>query len=222
MKVKAKQLAGEKAAEYIESGMTIGLGTGSTVYWTILRIGQLVKNGLQIQAVPTSKQTEILAKGQGISLTDFSKVSELDVTIDGADEIDINHNLIKGGGGALLREKLVAAASKRFIVVADESKSVQVLGKFPLPVEVIPFAWETTARRIASLHCIPVLRQINHQPFVTDNGNYIIDCHFHEIAHPEEMHKQLKCITGVVETGLFINMADIIIVGTEHGVQLSE
>jgi ribose 5-phosphate isomerase A len=220
--MEAKKLAGEKAAEFIENGMKIGLGTGSTVYWTILRVGQLVKEGLQIEAIPTSKQTEALAKEHGIPLTDFSKVTQLDLTIDGADEIDEHFNLIKGGGGALLREKLVAAASKHFIVVADESKLVKTLGQFPLPVEVTPFAWEVTAQRIVSLNGNPVLRKKENQTFITDNGNYILDCHFKQISNPADLHNKLKLITGIVETGLFTNLTDMVVAGTENGARLME
>ncbi|MBA4494929.1 ribose-5-phosphate isomerase RpiA [Paenactinomyces guangxiensis] len=216
----SKQLAGEKAVEFIKADMTIGLGTGSTVYWTIHRLGKMVKNGLQIRAIPTSKQTESLAKELGIPMTSFSEVSQLDLTIDGADEIDTHFNLIKGGGGALLREKLVAAASKRFIIAADDSNLVHTLGKFPLPVEVVPFAWEVTAQRIASLNCKPVLRMNNKKPYITDNGNFILDCSFEKIENPLDLSEKLKLIPGVVETGLFIDMADLIIVGSKNDIRL--
>lgn len=215
-----KQLAGEKAAEFVHEGMTIGLGTGSTVYWTIQRLGEMVKQGLQIRAIPTSKRTEQLADDLGIPLVTFADVEELDLTIDGADEISPELNLIKGGGGALLREKLVAAASRRLIIVADPSKRVATLGTFPLPVEVVPFAWEVTARRIAALNCVPKLRNVGGQPYESDNGNFILDCAFRAIKDPPLLERQLKLLPGVVESGLFIGMADTVILGGDEGISL--
>ena len=198
-----KRRAGERAAEFVENGMIVGLGTGSTVNWTICRLGELLKDGLDIRGVPTSISTEKLAVELGIPLTDFSEIGTVDLTIDGADEIDQSLDLIKGGGGALLREKLVAAASKSLIIVADESKIVRVLGAFRVPVEIVPFAWETTSRRIAGLGYAPSLRTIDGQPQLSDNSNYIVDCDCGEIDDPAKLHAQLKDLTGVVETGLF-------------------
>lgn len=218
----AKIAAGEKAAEYIKDGMTIGLGSGSTVYWTIQKIGQLLSQGLQIKAIPSSTGTERLANEAGIPLTTFSEVKELDLSIDGADEVDPAFQLIKGGGGALVREKFVDAFTKKFIVVVDESKKVPMLGAFPLPVEVIPFGWEMTFRSLADLGCTPVLRKKDNDIFLSDNGNYIIDCHFSKIEHPSTLHHHLKQLLGVVETGLFIDMADVVIVGKENGVEILE
>jgi ribose 5-phosphate isomerase A len=215
-----KKVAGERAADFVRDGMTIGLGTGSTVYFTILRIGELVRDGLRVRAVPTSKQTESIAIEQSIELCTFADVERLDLTIDGADELNPQLDLIKGGGGALLREKLVAAASDRLIIVADESKYVETLGSFPLPVEVIPFAWQTTARRIEKLNIQPNLRQIAGEPFVTDNGNYILDCRCGPIANPPELHKTLKTLTGVVETGLFVAMAKTAVIAGETGIRI--
>lgn len=215
-----KKLAGETAAESIRDGMTIGLGTGSTVYFTIMRVGELVREGLNIRAIPTSKQTEKLAIENGITLCTFADVDRLDLTIDGADELNPSLDLIKGGGGALLWEKLVAASSDRLIVVADESKCVETLGAFPLPVEIVPFAWQTTARRIEKLNVEPRLRMKGSDPFVTDNGNYILDCRCGAINDPAMLHNSLKTLTGVVETGLFIGMAKTAVIAGESGIRI--
>ncbi|MDJ1476170.1 ribose-5-phosphate isomerase RpiA [Bacillus sp. LS15-K4] len=215
-----KQLAGEYAANFVKDGMKVGLGTGSTVYWTIQKLGECVKEGLSFQAVPTSKETEVLAKQLNISLISLNDVQSLDLTIDGADEIDANLQLIKGGGGALLREKIVATSSKELIIIADESKLVTHLGTFPLPVEIIPFSWKQTERKIQSLGCQTTLRLKNNETFITDNNNMIIDCIFpHNITNPANLHTQLKMITGVVETGLFVNMTSKAIIGTKNGIQ---
>ncbi|BFH69654.1 MAG: ribose-5-phosphate isomerase RpiA [Paenibacillus dendritiformis] len=211
--MEAKRAAAEEAVKFIRDGMTVGLGTGSTAYWAIQAIGARVAEGLRIQAVPTSEATERLARECGIPLLD--KLTELDVTIDGADEVDGRLNAIKGGGGALLREKLVAAASRELILIVDHSKCVAGLGGFPLPVEIVPFGAEVTMRQIGRLGCRPVLREKGGRPFVTDNGNYIADCAFGRIAEPGELQHQLKRITGVVDHGLFIGMADKLIIG--HG-----
>jgi ribose 5-phosphate isomerase A len=213
----AKQIAGQQAASYVEDGMRIGLGTGSTSYWAIHAIADRVKQGLKIEAIPTSKGTEKLALELGIPLTDFSHVQNLDLTIDGADEVDAKLQLIKGGGGALFREKLVAAASDQLIIVVDETKEVDVLGAFHLPVEIAVFAWETTVRRISGIGCTPRLRQKAGQAYVTDNGNYILDCPFGSITDPAGLSHQLDAIIGVVEHGLFVNMADRVVIGTSGG-----
>jgi len=218
--VNAKQLAGEKAAKFVTDGMTVGLGTGSTVYYTIQRLGEMVREGLRIRGIPTSRRTEQQAREVGIPLISFAEVSELDLTIDGADEVSSELDLIKGGGGALLREKLVAAASRRLIVVADSSKRVATLGRFPLPVEVVPFAWEVTARRVADVGCVPTRRSVDGEPFVSDNGNYILDCAFGSIPDPADRHRALKLLPGVVETGLFVGMAETVVIGSESGVSL--
>lgn len=216
-----KQLVGEKAVEYVKDGMIVGLGTGSTAYYTIVKLGEMVKQGLQIQGIPTSKQTEELAKKLGIPLTTLDKVEKIDVAIDGADEVDPYLNVIKGGGGALLREKIIARAAEKFIVVADSSKNVHTLGSFPLPVEVIPFGYTMTARHIEKLGGKPHLRTVGNNPFITDNGNYILDVHFREIPNPEEIETQLNLIPGVVENGLFVGMVDMVITyDEEKGVYL--
>ncbi|PEC22126.1 ribose 5-phosphate isomerase A [Bacillus cereus] len=215
-----KQLAGEYAADYVKDGMKVGLGTGSTVYWTIQKLGQRVKQGLSFQAVPTSKETETLAQQLNIPLISLNDVQSLDLTIDGADEIDSNLQLIKGGGGALLREKIVASSSKELIIIADESKLATRLGAFPLPIEIIPFSWKQTENKIQSLGCQTTLRLKNNETFITDNNNMIIDCVFpNHISNPANLHEQLKMIPGVVETGLFIDMTSKAIIGTENGIK---
>ncbi|PFN05143.1 ribose-5-phosphate isomerase RpiA [Bacillus cereus] len=215
-----KRKVGKYAADFIKDGMKIGLGTGSTVYWTIQKLGQLISEGLTIQAVATSIETEKLAEQLSIPLISLSDVDYLDLTIDGADEINPDLHVIKGGGGALLREKIVATSSQKLIIIADESKLVKDLGAFPLPIEIVPFAWEKTAKRIQSLGCQTILRIQNNQPFITDNGNIILDCVFqNRIKNPIDTHQQLKMLTGVIETGLFINMVDKAILATEKGIK---
>ena len=218
----AKQSAGARAAEFVEDGMTVGLGTGSTAYWLVERIGQRVREGLRVRCIPTSRRTEEQARSLGIPLATFSDVTRLDLAIDGADEIGPGLALIKGGGGALLREKLVARAARRFVVIADASKRVEVLGRFPLPVEVVQFGWELTARRVASVAGVePLLRRdTDGEPFVTDNGNFILDCRCGEIPDPAQLERELKSLTGVVESGLFVGMADTAVLADEEGVQV--
>lgn len=211
-----KQIAGEAAVQYIEDGMIIGLGSGSTVYWAIKRIGELVAKGLRVTGVPTSLKTEKLAEAYSIPLFSFKDVTNIDITIDGADEVDPNLNLIKGGGGSLVREKIVASASKALIIVVDDSKMVSKLGKFPLPVEVTPFGFESTLKKINALGCDAIPRMRDNQLLVTDNNNFIADCHFQSIAFPAALSVALNKIPGVVENGLFCDMADKIIIGTEH------
>ncbi|NML40514.1 ribose-5-phosphate isomerase RpiA [Chitinophaga sp. G-6-1-13] len=213
----AKKAAGEKATEYIKPDMTIGLGTGSTAYYAIMRIGEMVRGGMPLKAVATSEQSELLARKQGITIIPFSEVDKIDLDIDGADEVDEHLRLIKGGGAALLREKIVAAASAEMIVVTDESKVVKYLGRFPLPVEIIPFAWELTFRRLLALDAAPVLRTSNGRTVVTDNGNYILDCHYERIKDPVTLHQQLNDIPGVVENGLFLHYASRVIIGYADG-----
>jgi ribose 5-phosphate isomerase A len=220
----AKQRAGARAVEFIEDGMTVGLGTGSTAYWMVERLGERVREGLRVRCVPTSLRTEEQARSLDIPLVTFADVQRLDLAIDGADEIGPNLALIKGGGGALLREKLVARAALRFIVIADASKRVELLGRFPLPVEVVPFAWEVTARRVAEVTgAEPLLRRDERgEVYPTDNGNYILDCRCREIRDPEKIERELKLITGVVECGLFVRMADLALVATDGEVEIIE
>ena len=214
----AKRIAAERAVDYIVDNMVVGLGTGATAYWAIKKLGQRVQSGLNISAIATSKRSEELAKDHGIKLISFSKITEIDITIDGADEVDKDYNLIKGGGGALLREKIVAASSKQLIVVVDESKMVKHLGQFPLPVEIVKFGYEITIKKLESLGCEPHLRVKDDKVFVTDNGNYIIDCHFGRIDDPKELQSRIKLFPGVVDSGLFISMASRVIVGYQNGI----
>lgn len=213
-----KQAAGEQAAQLVKDNMIVGLGTGSTVYWTIMKLGELSRKGLTFRGVPTSVQTEKLALSLGIPLVGLDEINEIDLTIDGADEVNPNLELIKGGGGALLREKMVASVSRRFVVVADESKYVDRLGKFPLPVEVVQFGWQMTQKQIERLYpCRTEQRMAEGKPYVTDNGNYIIDCYFGEIENPSEVNLALNQIPGVVENGLFTAMANQVIIGNNDG-----
>src|SRR5215210_5246751 len=219
----AKQRAGFRAAEFVEDGMSVGLGTGSTAYWLVERLGERVRDeGLRVRGVPTSRRTEEQARRLRIPLVTLGEAGALDLAIDGADEIGPGLALIKGGGGALLREKLVASAARRFVVVADASKRVEVLGRFPLPVEVVPFAWELTARRVSALtRAEPALRRgEGGEVYVTDNGNYILDCRCGEIPDPARTGRELKALTGVVESGLFVGMADLAVVATDGGVEI--
>ena len=214
-----KQLAAEKAVSFLEDGMTVGLGTGTTAYWAIEKIGELVnQQGWKIRAIATSLRSEQQARSLHIPIVDFSEIGQIDVTIDGADEVDSTLHLIKGGGGALLREKIVASNSKKLIIVADQSKQVSILGKFPLPVEVVLFGWEKTVEKLAALGCLPSMRmdKENNKPYITDNGNYIIDCAFGAITDPPVLHDKLNAIVGVVDNGLFIHLATKLIVGFEN------
>ena len=217
-KDRMKKEVGERAVTYIQPGTDIGVGTGTTAYWMILALGKKVKEGFPIRAVPTSKATEELARAQGIPLTTLNDVNKLALTIDGADEVDPALQLIKGGGGALLQEKMVAAASDRMLVIADEEKLVRRLGKFPLPVEVIPFGWKQVQRRIQGMGCPQaVLRLRDGQPYVTDHGHYILDSHFGEIPDARALGEALHDIPGVVEHGLFIGLATAVLVGYADG-----
>ena len=221
----AKQRAGFKAAELVEDGMRVGLGTGSTAHWLVERLaGRVRDEGLRVRCVPTSRRTEEQARGLGLPLVTLGEAGGLDIAIDGADEIGPGLALIKGGGGALLREKLVAAAARRFVVIADKSKRVEVLGRFPLPVEVVQFGWEVTARRVSAVAGVePVLRcDAGGEPFVTDNGNYILDCRCGEIHDPARMERELKSLTGVVESGLFVRLAHTAVLADEAGVEVIE
>jgi ribose 5-phosphate isomerase A len=197
--------------------MTVGLGTGSTAYWAIQKIGELVKGGLNIRAVATSEKSEQLARQLEIPIIAFTDIDEIDVTIDGADEIDPGLNVIKGGGGALLREKIVAAASRELIIIVDESKAVERLGAFPLPVEIAQFGAEMTMRQLRKLGCTLQLRGAGDKPFVTDNGNFIADCSFGSIEDPVTLHDRINRIVGVVDNGLFIGMANQAVIGYEDG-----
>ena len=209
----AKQQAAAAAAEQIESGMVVGLGTGSTAALFVKILGERVRQeNLRIQGIPTSQSTRELAQQEGIELIDFHTTTSIDLTVDGADEVDPAFRLIKGGGAALLWEKIVASASKREIIVADASKQVAQLGAFPLPVEVIPFGWPVVAAKIQDLGGNPKLRLAGETPVTTDQGNVVLDCHFGVISDPEQLEAQLNLIPGVVENGLFINLCSTLIV----------
>lgn len=214
----AKRIAAEKAVEWIKDGMTVGLGTGSTAYWAICKIGELVQQGLNIRAVASSRVTEQVAREVGIPLITLAEAQTLDLTIDGADEVDRDYNLIKGGGGALLREKILAYNSHTFLVIVDEGKLVGTLGRYPLPVEVVPFAVEQTLRHLADLGCSAALRKDGDALFTTDNNHYIVDCRFEQIPDPAALDVIIRTIPGVVETGLFVHhMVSHVIVGYNDG-----
>ena len=224
-----KLKAAEKAIEFVQPGMKLGLGTGSTAAKFIDLLGARVKEGLDVIGVPTSEATRMQAAALGIRLTTLDDDPELDLTIDGADEIDDALQLIKGGGGALLREKIVAAASNRMIAIADSSKLVPVLGAYPLPVEVVRFGFGATRRMIekvaADVGCtghILLRMGLDGQPFVTDGGNYIFDCAFGRIEDADALDEALKLIPGVVEHGLFLGLADKAIIAGPDGVQVLE
>ncbi len=215
-----KKLAAAKATGFVKNGMIIGLGTGSTVYFAVQILGGLVKTGLKIRAVSTSDWTTRLAQSSGISLISIDEANEIDLSIDGADEIDKDFNGIKGGGGALLFEKIVALSSKRNIWIVDESKMVQKLGDFPLPVEVIPFGFKRVFKIFSERNLNPVIRKKENSYYFTDSGNFIFDLHPGLIDDVEQLNVDLKLINGVVETGLFINVVDTIIVGKNNSVNI--
>ena len=215
-----KRAVGYAAADLVTTGMCLGLGTGSTFRFVLDRLAERCRNeDLQIRGVPTSEGTADYAKSLGIPLISLDDVQHLDLAIDGADEVDPAHHLIKGGGAALTREKLVAAAAKRFVVIVDAAKLVQTLGAaFPLPVEVLPFGWTHTARRIAAIGCEPRRRMAGaDEPVVTDNGNYVLDCHGPGIPDPEAFARRLDGVPGVVEHGLFCGMAHEVLVADASG-----
>ena len=212
-----KRDAAEKALELVQDGMLVGLGTGSTARFFTEGVGRLVADGMKVRGVPTSRATVELAASLGIPIV-TELVGQVDLAVDGADEVDPALNLIKGRGGALFREKLVAAASKRFVVVVDESKLVKELGVGVLPVEVLAFLWRSTAERIAALGVSLVLRGGEETPYTTDNGNLVLDLTVEGgIRNPGEFGEELKKITGVVEHGLFVGMTDTVIVGGPEG-----
>ena len=220
----AKFVAAKRACDYVEDGMKLGLGTGSTAAWLVRCLGELVVGGLRITGVPTSTRTAKLAREAGITVSTLDETRWLDLTIDGADEYDGSLNLIKGGGGALLQEKIVATASDRMIVIADGSKKVDTLGAFPLPVEVIPFGWQTSKALLEeALTGLDVLgtqaglRMNGDSPFVTDEGNFILDMHLNRIGNARQLSLVLNQIPGVVENGLFVDICDIVITGYGDG-----
>lgn len=209
----AKELAAQKSLEFVQSGMVVGLGSGTTATHFIRLLGEKVKRGFNVRGIASSKSSEELAVSYSIPMIDFSQSSEIDVTVDGADEIAPGLALIKGGGGALLREKIVASVSKRFIVVADARKVVTHLGKFPLPVEVIPMASPIVSRKLKDLGIRSTVRQVHGgSEFITDEGNLILDCECGEIEAPAKLAASIRGIVGVVEHGLFLGMANLALV----------
>ena len=220
---KAKFAAAKRATQFVESGMRVGLGTGSTAAWLVRCLGEMVRDeGLQIKGVPTSSRTAKMAREVGIEVISLDEAKWLDVTIDGADEFDADLTLVKGGGGAHLQEKIVATASDKMVVIADLSKKVETLGAFPLPIEVIPFGWQTSKTLVEELLIgMDVLgREVNlrmdgDRPFVTDEGNHILDLHLRRIDNPRQLSLVLNQVPGVVENGLFIDICDAVVIG--HG-----
>lgn len=215
----AKRAAAEAACAHVPDGATVGLGTGSTADFAVRHLGERVRQGLRVRGVPTSLRTQKLAREVGIPLVDLDDVEEIDVTIDGADEVDPRLDLIKGLGGALLREKIVASLTKRQVIVADASKLVGKLGtRSPLPVEVLPFGAKVVERRLVRLGMRPELRVRDGQPVVTDNGNLVLDVRFADgIGRPKELERELNNIPGVVENGLFLDMTWRVVVGEPDG-----
>lgn len=217
-----KRAAAEAAAHMVREGMVVGLGTGSTAEFVIRSLGERVASGLRIVGVPTSHRTEALAQTCGIALTDLQSIDRVDLTIDGADEIDRRTVVVlKGRGGALVREKLVASASEYVVIIADSSKMVDRIGSsHPIPVEVLPFGWRVPAVKLADLGGVVTLRAMTggQTPFTSDNGNYILDVQFGPIEDPQRLAVAIKAITGVVDHGLFIDVVDRVLVGTSLGV----
>jgi len=224
-KEELKKIAGIHAAKYVKNGMKVGLGTGSTVKYTILELGRRIKEeNLEIMCVPTSIATENLSIENNIQLYELSSLDGLDLVIDGTDEFDKELTLIKGGGGALVREKIIAQASQQMIVVADDSKKVETLGRFPLPVEVIQFSWKETRRQISQITGLPESkiekRNQNNNSFITDNGNFILDLHLETIENPKKLESDLNKLAGVLDCGLFINIADIVVLAGKNGLEI--
>ncbi|HEV8678325.1 MAG TPA: ribose-5-phosphate isomerase RpiA [Stellaceae bacterium] len=217
-----KRAAAERAAEFVESGMVLGLGTGSTATFVIERLAERVAQGLAVVAIPTSEHTAELARRLGIPLATLGEHPRLDLAIDGADEVErATLNLIKGHGGALLREKIVAAASERFIVVVDDEKLVDRLGeRMALPVEVVQFGWQATAAALERLGAKPELRQTDGRAFVTDGGNFILDCRLGAIDRPGETERLINMTVGVVENGLFVGRSSAVIVASNSGIEI--
>jgi len=213
-----KQKVGLEAVNLIQENMVVGLGSGSTVFYFITALAEKIRTGFKCTAVPTSEQTRLLAEKNGFNLVTLNEVDFIDLTIDGADEIDHQLRLIKGGGAALLQEKMVAAASKKLVIIADNTKLVSKLGHFPLPIEVIPYGWKQVQQKIREIYKIETqIRTKNNDLTVTDHGHYILDCYFNEIQNPPALNTNLHAIPGVVETGLFINMASEAIIGIADG-----
>ena len=219
-----KQLVCQCAAQEVRDGMVLGLGTGSTVYYFLQELGRMIREGLRIAGVPTSVQTTQVATQLAIPLTTLEAHPDLDLAVDGADEVDDDLNLIKGAGGALLREKIVAASAARFLIVVDDSKMVPQLGtRFPVPVEVVPFGSTPATRALEGLGARVTLRRgTNGQTWVSDNGNYILDCHFGPIADAVALQQQLLAIPAVIDSGLFLGLTDLVLIGHADGIRRLE
>ena len=215
-----KKIAADKSIEFIKNGMTLGLGSGSTVYFLVNKLAEFIKEGLKVKCVSTSKQTTELAVSLGIKIYSLDQIDRIDLTIDGADEVDEKLNGIKGGGGALLFEKIVASASKEVIWIIDSSKVVKKLGKFPLPVEVVPYGYNFLLNKFNALDFNPKLRVSEKDFYKTDSGNYIIDLNLNEIKDSVKLEKEIKLLPGVVEVGLFNNIADMVIIGRENSAEI--
>jgi ribose 5-phosphate isomerase A len=208
-----KEAAARASLRFVKDGQVVGLGTGSTAAYFIQLLGEQVKNGLRIRGIPSSDRSREQAAGLGIPLTTLDECQEIDVTVDGADEVDPQLRLIKGGGGALLREKIVASATRYYVIITDASKRVPVLGKFPLPVEVIKFAQAVVRKKIEALGASVELRMgTDGKPYLTDESNYILDCRFGQIPDADGLARRLSDMPGVVEHGLFIGMASVVLV----------
>ena len=212
-----KEVVGKEAVKYVEDGMIVGLGTGSTVFYFVHALADRVKEGLNIQMVSTSIQTVELAKSLGLNIKELEEIDHIDLAVDGVDEIDKNFNAIKGGGAALFREKIVADIAKEVIWIYDESKDVEKLGKFNLPVEILPFGYSHTVRKLTEAGLNPVIRKKDGEILITDNHNYIVDLHLGYGFDIEEVKQKLANIVGVVEHGLFLNMCKLCIKGTPEG-----
>ena len=212
-----KEVVGKEAVKYVEDGMIVGLGTGSTVFYFVHALADRVKEGLNIQMVSTSIQTVELAKSLGLNIKELEEIDHIDLAVDGVDEIDKNFNAIKGGGAALFREKIVADIAKEVIWIYDESKDVEKLGKFNLPVEILPFGYSHTVRKLTEAGLNPVIRKKDGEILITDNHNYIADLHLGYGFDIEEVKEKLANIVGVVEHGLFLNMCKLCIKGTPGG-----
>jgi ribose 5-phosphate isomerase A len=215
----AKRAAAYAAADLVQSGMKIGLGSGSTFLLVLDRLRErIAQEGLKVAGVPSSRQTADAARAAGVEILDLDQVERLDLAIDGADEVDPQKNLIKGGGGAHVRERIVAAAAKELLVIVDEKKLVPVLGAgFPLPIEVLQFGWKQAQRMLAATGCTVTRRERDGAPFVTDNGNYVLDCKYQSIDDPAWLAEQLHGIVGIVDHGLFVGMAGRVLVGDVSG-----
>lgn len=215
-----KRAAALRAVEEVEDGMVLGLGSGSTAAFALEALAARIVRGLRIAGIPTSEKTAALARRLDVPLTSFAEHRRIDLTIDGADQVERGTlNLVKGLGGALLREKIVASASRRMIVVADETKLVERLGaRTPLPIEIVPFGWETVLDRLAAMSCAPRLRLADGKPFVTDSGNYIADCALDDVGDAAGLEARLAAVVGVVDSGLFVGIASSAVIGTSTGV----